>query len=328
MSLRLTFLGDVNIGGDVSRLASKHPPEWFWGDTLPLLREPDGVIGNLECPVTLRTAPWDETFKSVLMRADPAALPILTTANIRAMSVANNHTLDRRREGLQDTLEGLSGAGIASAGAGLTAEAAAAPAVFDIAGTRVALLSATDNMPWFAATDRRAGVNHLNFYNRPIIYRRLETWVAAARQAGAEIIVLSVHWGPNYRLIPPRRFQRFARAAIDRGVTVVHGHSSHVIQPVERHGDGLILYDTGDALDDYWRFLGYSNNWSYLFETGFEGGRPATLRLWPICLHGSPPIRRATVREARRMNARLMRRSRRFGTRFSENDDGSLSLDS
>ena len=326
MSLRLMFLGDVNIGGDVTRAAGKHPPAWFWGDTLPLLQDVDGVIANLECPVTVREAPYDEAFKAVLMRADPAALPVLTEANIRAVALANNHTLDRRAEGLEDTLDHLAAAGIAAAGAGLNDPEAQKPAVFDVAGVRVGLLSATDNMPWFAATPTRAGLNHLNVYNRDIVYRRLERWVAEARGQGAEIVVLSLHWGPNYRLMPPRRFQRFARAAIDRGVAIVHGHSAHVVQPVERHGDGLILYDTGDALDDYWRFLGYSNNWSYLFEIAFENSRPARLKLWPISLHRSPPIRRATAAEARPMNRRLMRRSRRFGTQFHEQDDGSLVL--
>ena len=323
MSLRLTFLGDVNIGGKITRLAGDHPPDWFWGDTLPLLQQVDGVVANLECPVTERWALWDETFKAVLMRAGPAAAPILTAANIRAVSLANNHTLDRGRAGLMDTLGTLTTAKIVVAGAGPNA-AAAAPAFFDAGGRRIAVISATDNMPWFAATAAQAGVNHLNFYNRPIVYRRLERWIEAARQGGAEIIVLSVHWGPNYRLMPTRRFQRFARAAIDRGVTVVHGHSAHLVQPVERHGAGLILYDTGGGLDDYWPFLRYSNNWSYLFEVTF-GDRPE-LRLRPICLSGAPPIRRATLVEAARMNARLMRRSRRLGASFETLDDGSLNL--
>jgi poly-gamma-glutamate synthesis protein (capsule biosynthesis protein) len=320
------FLGDVNIGGDVTRAAGEHPPGWFWGDALPLLQDVDAAIGNLECPVTVREAPWDETFKAVLMRADPGALPILSAANVRAVALANNHTLDRRREGLMDTLAHLDDAGIAAAGAGADSAAAQRPAIFDAGGVRMALLSATDNMPWYGASSTRAGLNHLNIYNREVVYRRLERWVADARGQGAEIVVLSLHWGPNYRLMPPRRFQRFARAAIDRGVTIVHGHSAHVVQPVERHGDGLILYDTGDALDDYWQFLGYSNNWSYLFEIAFESNLPPGLRLWPISLHRSPPIRRATVEEARRMNGRLMRRSRRFGTGFQEQPDGSLQL--
>ena len=320
------FLGDVNIGGDVTRAAAARPPAWFWGDTLPLLQGADGAIANLECPVTVREAPWDETFKAVLMRADPAALPILSAGNVRAVALANNHTLDRRWEGLLDTLGHLDAAGIAAAGAGPDDGAAQAPAVFDVGGIRVGLLSATDNMPWFAAGPNKPGLNHLNIYNRDIVYRRLERWVATAREEGAEVIVLSLHWGPNYRLLPPRRFQRFARAAIDRGVTVVHGHSAHVVQPVERHGDGLILYDTGGALDDYWRFLGYSNNWSYLFEIAFENARPTGLKLWPISLRRSPPIRRATPEEARRINARLMRRSANFGTDFDGEEDGSLTL--
>lgn len=322
----LTFLGDVNIGGDVSRAVPDHPPHWFWGDTLPLLQQVDGVIANLECPVTDRQEPWDETFKAVLMRADPAAVPILTAANIRAVALANNHTLDQGRDGAIDTLAALAEEGIAGAGAGADAAAAMKPAMFEVGGIMVGLLSATDNMPWFAATPSQPGLNHLNFYTGATVRDRVAHWVEAARADGAEIVVLSLHWGPNYRLMPPKRFQRFARMAIDLGVSVVHGHSAHVAQPVELYGGGIILYDTGDALDDYWRFFGYSNNWSWLFETWFDGPRFRGLRLWPICLQGSPPIRRATLEESIPMKARLIRRSDRLGTTFIDEGE-SLVLD-
>ena len=73
---------------------------------------------------------------------------------------------------------------------------------------------------------------------------------------GAEIIVLSVHWGPNYRWWPPHRYRRFAREAVNLGVDIVHGHSAHVLQAVEFHGNGLILYDTGDYMEDFLRRTG------------------------------------------------------------------------
>jgi poly-gamma-glutamate synthesis protein (capsule biosynthesis protein) len=49
---------------------------------------------------------------------------------------------------------------------------------------------------------------------------------------------------------PPERFRAFARWLIDRGFDVVHGHSAHVFQGVEAYDGGLILYDTGDFVDD------------------------------------------------------------------------------
>src|SRR5690606_19771452 len=86
-----------------------------------------------------------------------------------------------------------------------------------------------------------------------------------ARQAGAELVVLALHWGPNMVTRPCDEFRRFARAAIERGVNVVYGHSAHVFQAVERRNHGLILYDTGDFIDDYAVDPVLRNDWSFIF---------------------------------------------------------------
>src|SRR5512147_384794 len=50
--VHLAFLGDLMLGGDISRKLRDQPPERFWGDTLPILRQADAVIANLEGPIT------------------------------------------------------------------------------------------------------------------------------------------------------------------------------------------------------------------------------------------------------------------------------------
>jgi len=56
--------------------------------------------------------------------------------------------------------------------------------------------------------------------------------IAAAR-AHADIVVFSIHWGPNMRARPSPEFRAFARAAIDAGVDLIWGHSAHVAHRVE-----------------------------------------------------------------------------------------------
>ena len=53
------------------------------------------------------------------------------------------------------------------------------------------------------------------------------------------------------REVPKRRFRAFARAVMDAGADIFHGHSAHVFQGVEIYKGKPILYDTGDLLDDY-----------------------------------------------------------------------------
>ena len=50
---------------------------------------------------------------------------------------------------------------------------------------------------------------------------------------------------------PPDEFQQFARRVIDSGAAVFWGHSAHILQGVEYRDGAVILYDTGDFIDDY-----------------------------------------------------------------------------
>ncbi|KAL1967972.1 hypothetical protein VTN77DRAFT_2389 [Rasamsonia byssochlamydoides] len=65
--------------------------------------------------------------------------------------------------------------------------------------------------------------------------------------------IFSVHWGPNYSWTPLSEIQSLAHFLIDEcDVDIVHGHSSHHVQGVERPRPGkLIIYGCGDFVDDY-----------------------------------------------------------------------------
>jgi poly-gamma-glutamate synthesis protein (capsule biosynthesis protein) len=157
-----------------------------------------------------------------------------------------------------------------------------------VSGLRVGLIAATDNMRGFAAAFDRPGTNFLEFTSGQ---RELD-WIADAvhtlRALGAELVVLSVHWGPNMRRAPSRRFRRFAHAAIDCGVNILHGHSAHVVQAIECYGSGTVLYDTGNFIDDYWKFPFRNTVQSFVFPLDVEDGKPKRLQLVPVRIHASP----------------------------------------
>jgi hypothetical protein len=136
-----------------------------------------------------------------------------------------------------------------------------------------------------------------------------------------DFIVLSAHWGPNLRLAPPARFRAFARAAIDVGVDVFHGHSAHLYQGVEARAGGLILYDTGDFLDDYWIFPFVRTDRSFVFLVDLMGRRPVRLRMLPVIIERSR-VRRARWHEAAAHHHGMIRRSRRLGSSLAVIADG------
>jgi len=81
--------------------------------------------------------------------------------------------------------------------------------------------------------------------------------VGAAKRAG-DLVVASIHWGPNWGFAIPREQRDFAHRLVDAaGVDIVHGHSSHHPMAIEIHRGKPILYGCGDLLNDYEGISGY-----------------------------------------------------------------------
>lgn len=235
----------------------------IWGDMIPDLasRRPDLRIVNLETAITRSEAFYSA--KGIHYRMSPANVAVLREARIDCCILANNHVLDWGRDGLRDTLEALEGISVKSAGAGRNATEAAAPAVFALPGRgRVmvfAFVCPSSGVPadWAAASDR-PGVHSLNIGNAAEVDHTLEH-IASWRQPG-DVIVASIHWGPNWGYEVTDAQRDFAHRLIAEGrVAVVHGHSSHHPKGVERYRNRVVLYGCGDLLNDYEGIGGYED---------------------------------------------------------------------
>jgi len=317
-SITLGFTGDLVLGRGVNeRLASGVPAERIWGDVRPRMLAADAMIGNLEGPITAHHTKW-HGIKAFYFRADPGpGIAALEAGNYRCVALANNHMLDFGDQGLSDTRRHLADAGIAFAGAGSDPGEATAPAIFEAGGVKVGFISITNTVKSFAAKPGQPGTSYWKIRSDRENLGRLATLVHDLRRDGAAIIVLSVHWGPNYRWWPPRRYRRFAREAVNLGVDIVHGHSAHVLQAVEFKGKGLILYDTGDYLEDFLAGPGFRSDRSFLFlvETGSE--RTPILRMVPVILTRAE-VNIARGREAEAIRNAMIRRCRGYAVAIEE----------
>jgi poly-gamma-glutamate capsule biosynthesis protein CapA/YwtB (metallophosphatase superfamily) len=319
-AVRLAFVGDLMLGRKVTaQLRAGKPPAAFWGDVLPHCLACDAVIGNLEAPITATPQRW-RGLKSFRFCADPRAADILVAGNVKCVSLANNHILDCAREGLIDTRRHLAEAGIACAGAGANLAEAMAPAIFRANGVSIGFLSITNTMRPFAARAAKPGSYFLPIRTDRATRKRLGDQAAELRRRGADIRILSVHWGPNLRPWPPRRYRRFARAMIEAGFDIVHGHSAHLLQAVEFHGTGLILYDTGDFIEDFWVFPGVRTDRSCLFIVEYTAGRPPSLKLVPVRLTPGE-VNLARGEEAAAIRRTMLRRCRRYTVSLARDGD-------
>jgi poly-gamma-glutamate synthesis protein (capsule biosynthesis protein) len=257
--------------------------DYIWGGALAELagQAPDVRLINLETAVTRSEDHWPG--KGINYRMNPDNLGVLTTAGINAVSLANNHVLDWGYAGLEETIRSLDKAGILHAGAGRNRSGAEAPAVLDLGlKGRVLVFSfcvESSGVPQiWAAMDDRAGVNRLPDLSANTVLR-IGGLIRQAKRPD-DIVIVSIHWGPNWGFGVSIEEQRFSRSLIDEaGVDVVHGHSSHHAKGIEVHRGRLILYGCGDFLNDY---EGISGHEAYRGDLGlmyFAKIDPATGKL-------------------------------------------------
>lgn len=306
------------VSGPIPRPATLAYP---WGDALAYLEQvaPDVRIINLETSVTSSDAYWPR--KSVHYRMHPANVGCLTAAGIDCCVLANNHVLDWGYPGLDETLETLRSAGLGVAGAGRNLAAATAPSVHALDGKGRVLVyafgSPTSGIPpGWAAGQRRAGVSLLTDFGDRAVDEIGET-IQSTRRRG-DIVVLSIHWGPNWGYAIADDHRAFAHRLIDvAGVDLVHGHSSHHPKGVEVYRNRLILYGCGDLLNDYEGISGYEQFGDdlaliYLADVDPGSGGLIQLELVPFKIRKFR-LNWPSDAEVRWLVSRLGREFRRFG---------------
>ncbi len=277
--LRLLIVGDCMLGRGLNQALERNPPEYPWGDTLPLFRGADASFCNLECVVSDRGEPWHEFEKAFHFRSSAKNISALTTAGIRLVSVANNHVLDYGDDALLQMLELLDYAGIAHSGAGATLAEASRIARCEIRGWRLGLLAFTDNESSWEAGPQRPGTFYL-----PVTLqdKRAQRAIRIVRErADLDLLIVSAHWGSNWGYSPPEEHIQFAHALVDAGADIVVGHSSHVFRGIEFYKDRPILYSTGNFVDDYAVDPVERNDESFLFVAEMSEHAPPILRLHP-----------------------------------------------
>ena len=313
--MRIALTGDVMLGRNTARALEANPPEYVWGDVLPLLHEADLRIINLECAIARPGVhpPWSPP-KVFYFLAGPKAVDALRAARIDLVTLANNHTLDFSESGLLETLDRLDAAGIAHAGAGRTIDEARAPAFLEARGARVAVLSFTDNEPAWEAAPNRPGVHYLPIDPADARFATLAGLVRGAA-AEADLVLAAAHWGPNMLDRPLPHHPRFARALLDEGAGAFVGHSAHVVQGIESYRGKPILYDLGDFVDDYAVDPDLRNDRSFLFFLDVEGGVARRIELVPVRIDSRAcRVGLARGAEAEAILARMMELCREMGT--------------
>ena len=191
----------------------------------PLLSRADYTIGNLETTLAgLGTRgytgyPEFNTPDSFAQALKNAGFDFLTTAN--------NHSYDRRYDGLVQTLQVLDELGFGHAGTYSSAEAQNEVFMTEINNISFAIVSftyGTNGIP--VPEDKDYSINLLT---EEVVKRELQE----AKSLNPDIIIALPHMGNEYELIPNEQFVKWADLMFAEGADIVLASHPHVLQPVE-----------------------------------------------------------------------------------------------
>lgn len=292
----LVAVGDIMLSRFVATMIErKQDPAFPFHNTAPFLQDGDITFANLEGPFAPEKA---LPAANLIFKADPALAPVLKQAGFDVLSLANNHMSDAHEWNLLNTRTILSDAGIAHTGAGANENEARTPAFMDVRGKRIAFLAYGD--PRFKSQVRMATATTAGIAQAGSDIMKADI---AAAKANADVVIVSLHAGGEYRQEPDFTQRTFAQAAIDGGADLVIGHHPHWLQPLERYNGKVIAYSLGNFIFD--------QDWSKETSQGvimkftFDGNELINITATPIIIDSTTQPRVASDEEAKPIMERL-----------------------
>lgn len=186
----------------------------------------------------------------------PHLLYALVDCGVDMLTLANNHALDTYYDGLKDTIDNVESVGLDHVGAYRTQEEHDTPKVVVIGGIRVGITNytvGTNNMA--KRSDEEATLYGL----RMVSNSNAPDDIQALRDAGAEVVIVYMHWGEEYLREVNNSIRNLAKKLVAAGADVVIGGHQHVVLPCEyltvtddsgASHTGLVLYGMGNFLSD------------------------------------------------------------------------------
>lgn len=237
-----------------------HPPVWeqaaadahaegrsgydfgpIYASVAPTTRAADLAVCEMETPLAPPGGPFQgyPTFS-----APPQVLTALKGAGYDSCTTASNHTIDQGFAGLKRTLDELDAAGLKHTGSARTPAEAARPLIMTMRnGAKIAQLAYSFG---FNGLTRPAGQEwEANLTDVPTILAAAHR----ARAAGADIVVLSLHWGVEYNHgVTDEQVAQAHALLASPDIDVILGDHAHSVEPFERINGKWVAYCMGDQI--------------------------------------------------------------------------------
>jgi hypothetical protein len=203
-----------------------------------LVRSVDVAICHLETPLTGEGVPISDYPRYVVPHQLADAI---ARVGYDGCSTASNHSLDGGSAGIRSTLEWLDRVGLRHTGTARSVRERWKTVHFRVGSMKIAHLSYTASFNGLLPKEAWRA-------NR-IDTRRIVDDAKRARRRGADVVVLSLHWGEEHRHAPTPAQRALSRQLMSTGtIDLIVGHHAHVVQPIRRVAGGWVAYGLGNSL--------------------------------------------------------------------------------
>lgn len=206
------------------------------------IEEADIAIANFETV----TAGNDTKFSGFPRFNSPVeTVAALKETGFDILSTANNHSLDRGKNGIISTIENIESNGLKNIGT--YKENNKNLLIEDVEGIKIGLLSYTFGIN---GLDGLLTSDELEYMIDTIDEKVIEEDIRNLKEAQVDLILAYIHWGNEYQNQPHIYQETLGKKMIEWGANIIQGSHPHVIQRseiVEFEGkDNYIIYSMGN----------------------------------------------------------------------------------
>jgi poly-gamma-glutamate capsule biosynthesis protein CapA/YwtB (metallophosphatase superfamily) len=200
----------------------------------------DFAVCHLETPLAPLGGPYSGYPE---FSVPPQILPALKWLGYDACTTMSNHSLDDGWTGIERTISDFDAIGLGHFGTVTSEAASKQPYLVTVKGVKVAFIGATygtNGIPLPAAEP----------WSVPIIdVPAIEAKAHLARQEGAQIVIVALHWGLEYDHDPISDQTSVAdQLTKDPDISFIYGHHAHVVQPYDKINGTWVVYGLGNAI--------------------------------------------------------------------------------
>ena len=163
-------------------------------------------------------------------------------AGFNMVSLANNHTLDRGKSAISNSINYWSKhKDVLTAGSYLSYEDRNSNKIFEKNGIKYTMLSYTTQTNGIKIPN---GEDYLvNVYNANAVKQDIERV-----RDKVDVLMVAMHWGTEYTNKPVNEQKNIAKYLSELGVDIIIGCHPHVVEPVEFINNTLVIYSLGNVI--------------------------------------------------------------------------------